>query len=93
MGTYLSKLRIFNTTTNTTSADVAFGNTLYGICGTFTDIQNKTVVLSAFDTVENGIYAMANKFPNILNSVSSFFHIALKFLVYRQEKPIKTTSI
>ena len=42
------------------------------------NISDRIVVVSILGSGVNGIYAIANKFPNILNSVSGFFHIAFK---------------
>jgi O-antigen/teichoic acid export membrane protein len=42
------------------------------------NISDRIVVVSILGSGVNGVYAIANKFPNILNSVSGFFHIAFK---------------
>ena len=42
------------------------------------NISDRIVVTSVLGSSVNGIYAMANKFPNIMNNFSSFFFTAFK---------------
>ena len=42
------------------------------------NISDRIVVTSILGSSVNGIYAMANKFPNIMNNFSSFFFTAFK---------------
>ena len=42
------------------------------------NISDRLLITLFLGTSENGIYAMANKFPNIMNTFSSFFFIAFK---------------
>lgn len=42
------------------------------------NISDRIVVSSVLGSSVNGIYAMANKFPNIMNNFSSFFFTAFK---------------
>ena len=42
------------------------------------NISDRIVVVSFLGSSINGIYAMANKFPNIMNNFSSFFFTAFK---------------
>ena len=42
------------------------------------NISDRIVVTSVLGSSINGIYAMANKFPNIMNNFSSFFFTAFK---------------
>ena len=42
------------------------------------NISDRIIVTSVLGSGINGIYAMANKFPNIMNNLSSFFHMAFR---------------
>lgn len=42
------------------------------------NISDRIIVVSLLGSNVNGIYAMANKFPNIMNNFSSFFFTAFK---------------
>ena len=42
------------------------------------NISDRIIVVSILGSSINGIYAMANKFPNIMNNFSSFFFTAFK---------------
>lgn len=42
------------------------------------NISDRIIVTSILGSGINGIYAMANKFPNIMNNLSSFFHMAFR---------------
>ncbi len=42
------------------------------------NISDRIIVVSILGSGINGIYAMANKFPNIMNNLSSFFHMAFR---------------
>ena len=42
------------------------------------NISDRIIVVSILGSAVNGIYAMANKFPNIMNNFSSFFFTAFK---------------
>ena len=42
------------------------------------NISDRIIVVSILGSGINGIYAMANKFPNIMNNLSSFFFMAFR---------------
>lgn len=42
------------------------------------NISDRLIITTVLGTAANGIYAMANKFPNIINTFSSFFFTAFK---------------
>lgn len=42
------------------------------------NISDRVVVVSFLGSAVNGVYAMANKFPNIMNNMASFFFTAFK---------------
>jgi hypothetical protein len=42
------------------------------------NISDRIIVSSFLGSSVNGVYAMANKFPNIMNNFSSFFFTAFK---------------
>ena len=42
------------------------------------NISDRIIVVSVLGSAVNGVYAMANKFPNIMNNFSSFFFTAFK---------------
>ena len=50
----------------------------YNISWYIINISDRIIVTSILGSGINGIYAMANKFPNIMNNLSSFFHMAFR---------------
>ena len=45
---------------------------------TIINLSDRLVITSMLGSAENGVYSISNKFPNLMNTIYSFFYMAWK---------------